>query len=262
MCVLSNDMGVSSNDMGVTFNVDSRLFHLHNNQVSLVLGVLRTGHLAHWHLGAPLTGPLDPSYFRMDQNRGFTVYLEPERFDVSLGLERLAYPAQGRGDFRIPAIACRDASGSPILDPIYEGHRIIAGKPSLSGLPHTRATTLEIGTQEVTTLEIDLVDAYKKLRITLSYTIFENLPVIATSVRITNLGNEPISLERVLSCNLDLPDANWEMGQLSGDWIKERHLSKTPLRPGVQAIGSNRGASSAHHNPFVFLSRVLGYFPL
>ncbi len=255
MCVLSNDMGVSSNDMSVTFNEDTKVFHLHNHQVSLVLGVLRTGHLAHWHLGAPITGPLDSSNFRMDQNRGFTVYLEPERFDISLGLEQLAYPAQGRGDFRIPAIDCRDASGSPILDPIYEGHRIIGGKPSLSGLPHTKATTLETDTQAATTLEIDLVDAYKKLRITLSYTIFKNLPAIATSVGVTNLGNESVSLERVLSCNLDLPDANWEMGHLSGDWIKERHLSKTALRPGVQAIGSTRGASSAQHNPFVFLSR-------
>lgn len=248
MCVAIKNTGVTSKELGVTFNDDTMMFHLHNNQVSLVLGVLRTGHLAHWHLGAPLLEPLAPGFFRLDQNRGLTVYLEPDRFDVSLGLERLAYPAEGRGDFRIPAIVCRDVNGSPILDPVYEGHRIIDGKPDLSGLPHTKSA-------EAKTLEIDLLDAYKALRITLCYTIFEDIPVIATSVRVTNLGNDTMTLDRVLSCNLDLPDANWEMGHLAGDWIKERHLYKTALRPGIQSIGSVRGASSAHHNPFVVLSR-------
>ena len=40
---------------------------------------------------------------------------------------------------------------------------------------------------------------------------------------------------------------------LSGAWGRERHIEKRPLRSGMQAIESRRGASSHQQNPFAAL---------
>ena len=58
-----------------------------------------------------------------------------------------------------------------------------------------------------------------------------------------------------MSATLDLPDARWEFVQLSGAWARETHVIATPLRPGRQSVGSDRGSSSHQHNPFLALQR-------
>jgi alpha-galactosidase len=58
-----------------------------------------------------------------------------------------------------------------------------------------------------------------------------------------------------MSASLDLPDSDWELLQLSGSWARERHVLVRPLTVGTQSVGSLRGASSHHHNPFVALKR-------
>jgi alpha-galactosidase len=59
-----------------------------------------------------------------------------------------------------------------------------------------------------------------------------------------------------MSATLDLPDDDWEFVQLSGAWARENHVIATPLRPGRVSVGSDRGSSSHHHNPFVALARA------
>ena len=59
-----------------------------------------------------------------------------------------------------------------------------------------------------------------------------------------------------MSAALDLPDARWEFVQLSGAWARENHVVTRRLRPGRQSVGSDRGASSHNHNPFIALRRA------
>ena len=108
---------------------------------------------------------------------------------------------------------------------------------------------------EATTLEINLYDELIQVTLCLQYTIFENSAAIARSVKFSNDSDQKYQLKTALSLNLDLPDANYEWLQFSGAWGRERHLHKTPLRPGIQAINSARGASSHMQNPFVILKR-------
>ena len=56
---------------------------------------------------------------------------------------------------------------------------------------------------------------------------------------------------RAMSLVVDLPDADWDLVHLAGAWARERHVVERRLAPGRQSISSNRGASSAAHNPFV-----------
>ena len=54
---------------------------------------------------------------------------------------------------------------------------------------------------------------------------------------------------------MDLPDKNYEMTELVGSWIRERHVHTRKLNYGIQSVYSMRGCSSHQFNPFIMLKR-------
>lgn len=229
--------------MPIEWNADTREFHLRNDLVSYVGRVLENQWLGHVYFGRPLAG--GRSYANLAQGEFYG-------FSNRLGTPQpLEAPTAGSGDFRVPAIGIDLADGSSVLDLRYARHRISPGKPALPGLP---ATYVEAG-GEAETLEIVLDDAIAGIEVTLLYTIYRNRPVIVRSARIANAGASPAVVRCAMSAALDLPDADWQLVQLSGNWARERHVVRTPLRPGRQSVSSNRGSSSHQQNPFVALVR-------
>ena len=147
------------------------------------------------------------------------------------------------------------ADGSTVLDLAYVEHRIIAGKPQHDPTGRLPATYVE-SDAEADTLEIVLADVPSGLRVELSYTIFADRPVVARSARIRNDGPAAIRLTGAMSLSLDLPDADWDLVQLSGGWARENHVVTRRLRPGRQSVGSDHGSSGHEHNPFIALRRA------
>ena len=145
----------------------------------------------------------------------------------------------------------RRENGSHIFEFRYISHVIYSGKHGINGLPAIWCST----TDEMESLEVELEDANSGTRLTLYYTICSDLPVIARHTRITQAGASAVTIERVMSCNVDLIDDAWEMVQLNGAWSRERHVTTMPLRPGIQSVYSMRGHSSAQFNPFLALKR-------
>ncbi len=229
--------------MPIRWDAASRELHLHNGRVSHVMRVLDNGWLGHLYFGRPLSpgrtyAHLGPAAFRGFSNRP----ADPVA---------LEYPVTGSGDFRVPAIVVEQPDGSTLLELVYGGHRIVAGKPGLPGLPSTYVED----PAEAETVEVDLADAPSGLAVTLVYTIFEDLPVVARSVRLRNDGPCTLRVRSAMSASLDLPDARWDLVQLSGAWARERHVVARPLTPGRASVSSARGASGLEHNPFIVLRR-------
>ena len=230
--------------MPIEWDAATRGFHLHNGQLSHVMRVLDNGWLAHLHVGRPLApgrsyAHLGPATFSSFGNRP----ADPVA---------LEYPVTGSGDYRVPAIVVEQADGSTLLDLVYAGHRIAAGKPDLGALPSTYVED----PSEAETVEIALADGPSGLHATLSYTIFRDLPVVARSVRLRNDGATTLRVRTAMSASMDLPDAAWVLVQLSGAWARERHVVERRLTPGRASVSSERGASSAQHNPFMVLRRT------
>ena len=227
----------------IDVDAEGREFHLHNDQLSYVLLVLDNGALGHVYLGPSLApgrsyGHLVPTPFHGFDNRlGDPVALE--------------YPTAGTGDYRVPAIVVEHQDGSTVLDLAFAGHRLTAGKPAITGLPSTYVETDD----EAATLEIDLADGPSGLVVTLLYTIFRDMPIVARSVRIRNGGSGTLRLQTAMSATVDLPDAGWDLVHLSGMWGRERMVRTRPLELGRQSVSSSRGASSHQHNPFLALRR-------
>ena len=233
----------------ITYDAQQKTFHLRTPSTSYILQVIAGGMLAHVYWGRRLQSSSWPG-----MRNGHEDDAPPARADLgdrnfSPNTQPQEFPGYGTGDFRHPAYQVRLANGTTVTDLRYAGHRIVAGKPRLEGLP---ATYVE-GNDEATTLEITLRDAPSGLVVVLSYTAFARIDAIARSVRFTNSGRTPLRLARAYSAAVDFPHANFELLHLSGDWAREREMIRRRLEPGMQGIESRRGASGLEHNPFIAL---------
>ena len=226
--------------------VQDKLFHLRNARMSYIFRLTGDGLPAHVYWGArleTLQSPLDRLYF---ESR------EEDYCHNTMELEKLPqeYPTYGHGDLGRGAVELTAADGSTAVDLVYTGHRVIEGKPALTGLP---ASFDQSG--KARTLEISFADALLGVKVILLYTVFDDCDIIARSAKIVNESGSPITLDRVMSASVDLYDAEWELITLSGAWARERMIDRRPLAPGFQGVDSARGDSSAQNNPFMALVR-------
>jgi alpha-galactosidase len=229
--------------MPISWNAQSQQFHLRNESISYVMRVLDNGWLGQLYFGPPLADDASYAYLGPAEFLGFS-----NRVGEPIALE---YPTGGSGDFRVPALVGEQADGSTVLDLRYRSHSLIPGKPALAGLP---STYVEVG-GEAETLEVVLADAMSGLEVELRYTIYRNRPLVVRGARIVNRGQAPVVLRTVMSASLDIPDADWTLITLNGEWSRERSIDRRGLRPGRQSVASNRGTSSSQHNPFFALAR-------
>ena len=237
--------------MSIIFNEKSKEFHLFNNEISYIIKVLENGQLGHLYYGEKINNrenfshlveirrrPMSPCYFQ----------------DSEFSMEHLKqeYPSYGAGDMRYPAYEILQENGSRITEFKYKSHNIFKGKKSLQGLP---ATYVE-NDDEATTLEILIYDEVIKTDIILSYTIYENLPVITRNAKFKSFNDEKIVLNNAMSFSVDLPDCKYEMIELTGAWSRERSVKSRKLEHGITSIYSMRGScSSSNYNPFIALKR-------
>jgi alpha-galactosidase len=230
--------------MTIEWDADARQFHLTNGKISYVIGVHDNGAFGLIHFGVALAAGRSYRHLVPRPFAGFS-----NRLGDPVALE---YPTPGSGDYRVPGLVVDQPDGSAVLELAYRAHRILPGKTPLAGLPSTYAEADD----EAETIEVDLVDEPTGLLVTLSYTIFRDVPVVARSARLRNDGPARLDISAAMSLVLDLPDADWELVHLSGSWARERHLHTRRIEPGRQSVSSNRGSSSHAQNPFVCLSRA------
>ncbi|RFB14927.1 alpha-galactosidase [Bacillus sp. HNG] len=237
--------------MPIFFNTETNEFHLQSKNVSYIFSVLSNNQLGHLYYGKRIRHRNSFSHLARRQARGYTPAVYEGDHEFSLDLIMQEFPSYGTTDYREPVFQILQENGSRITNFEYKTHRIYQGKPKLDGLPATYVESDE----EATTVEVDLEDEVIQAKITLLYTIYEDLDVITRSAKFSNLGKDTLQLTRALSASVDLRDSNFEMMQLSGAWIRERHLKVRKLERGLQGISSTRGASSSQHNPFLALKR-------
>ncbi|MCG8571740.1 MAG: alpha-galactosidase [Spirochaetes bacterium] len=239
--------------MPIYFHEQDKEFHLTNDSMSYIFCILKNKHLGQIYYGKKLVEresfqhliPFPPV------TPGLTACVYENDPQFSLDLLKQEYPCFGTTDFRQPAFQILQSDGSRITNFEYQSHRIFKGKPELDGLP---ATYVERD-KEANTVEITLLDTQINVELKLLYTIYEDFPVITRSCCFSNKGDTPVTLLRAMSASFDLPDADFQLLHLAGAWARERFIEKRPLKPGIQSIHSARGASSAHHNPFLALIR-------
>ena len=237
--------------MPIEFHPESGVFFLHSAHMTYAMRIHEFGCLCHLYWGPPLRSqPLD--FLLPIRPRAFSPNPAGAPQDFSLNDFPLEYPVYGNSDFRSPALEVRDPSeGSRIVDLRYLSHSIEPGKPGLQGLPATFAAN-----EDSTTLRVRLRDQKLGLTVELLYTVFQDTPALARSATLIHEGSTPLEIKKALSSSVDFSSAceNFDFVHLSGNWIRERNISVSPLHPGTQSVESRRGTSSHQHNPFYALA--------
>lgn len=237
----------------ITYLPEHNAFFLQAADSTYVIHVIKFGYPTHAYWG-PAIAPQNVSQLVPFRDRAFSANPVGDFRQFSLDCVTMEYPVYGTSDYREPALAVyQPEDGSRILDLRFKSHRIVAGKPALEGLPSTYATE-----QQAETLILELEDSKLGLVVELLYTVFAGASVITRSTRIINRGQQPLDIERALSCSVDFTStyANYQFLQLSGAWARERDVIASPLRPGVQMVDSKRGTSSHQQNPFFALTEL------
>ena len=237
--------------MPIIFNSKTKEFHLYNSEISYIFNVMKNNQLGQLYFGKKIKHRESFDHLLEVVNRPLTAYVFEDDNEFSLDELKQEYPSHGTTDFRYPAFEIHQENGSRVTNFEYVSHEIYKGKNKLEKLP---ATYVE-DDSEATSIDIKLRDSVIDTEIILSYTIYENLPVITRNAKFINCGNQDLRLTNAMSLNLDLPDYDYEMVQLSGAWSRERHIKNRKLEQGIQSIYSLRGSSSANHNPFIALKR-------
>ncbi|MBO0452423.1 alpha-galactosidase [Candidatus Enterococcus murrayae] len=231
--------------MPILFDSEKEIFHLSNSAISYVMGIEKEKYITHRYFGRTLPF-YSGSNALLQIDRGFAT--NPDKADRRFSLNSLLMETstQGTGDHRISNYQIRRSNGTTVTNFVYHTHSIFTGKPSLKGLPSLRAAIAE-------TLEIVLIDEIQKLEMILSYTLFEEYPVITRSVRFVNHSEDTVFLENAGSMMIDFPRSDFDMVTLNGSHTNEANISRQSLHTGVQKIESTRGTSSPQHQPFLAL---------
>ncbi len=228
--------------MPIIYDEARRCFHLYNARVSYILRLAAGSVPLHLYWGPRVRAIGDDLLTRLSRytDETFSLHETP--------LDRLPQecPTFGMGDLREGMLHIVQADGAHALDLRYAGHQIAPGKPEIAGMPSARG-------DGAATLTLTLRDAYSGLTAELRYTVYEDVDILARSLRVVNGGDQAATIERAFSACVDFQRSDLSLLTLSGAWGRERQPYVRKLVPGEQGVSSVRGASSAIASPFMAL---------
>ncbi len=228
-----------------------QVFRLTTENTSYWFRITDFGHLEHIHYGPRLElQPVEALAHKRTAMLGSSIAYDNSDPHYCLDNLCLEWSGIGRGDFRHSPVEIKMPDGSFVCDFVYHSHRIIPGFVPMESLPSSYGDDAECQT-----LEIMMKDLSNGVELTLYYTVYEKTNVITRRAVLTNQNEKPLTIRRIMSMMLDLPNRNFQFLTLAGGWIKETHLHERPLSPGLYINSSTTGASSNRHNPGFILAQ-------
>lgn len=154
--------------------------------------------------------------------------------DPSTSIEAQEYPGWGGGLYTEPTLKLAWPDGVRDVVLHYVSHRI-AGD----------------------TIEIELADIARPIRVTLRYTIDPDTGIIGRSAVIHNDAKVPVRLDQASSAAWSLPVGDdYRLHYLTGRWAAEWTLQERPVSAGETVIESRRGSTSHQANPWFAIDRA------
>ena len=233
----------------IKYHEAEKVFDLRTEHSTYQMQVREYDTLVHLYYGSPVGDALITDRI-VCVDRGFSGNPYEAEKDRTFSLDTLPqeYTAYGNGDYRINGLETEQADGSDTANLKFESYEITKGKYSLKGLPAMFAKE-----DEAETLEIVLTDRVSGLKAHLLYGVFPHLDVITRAVRLENTGTAPVTVKKAMSMEMDYEYRELDAVHFYGRHNMERQMERTHLGHGNWSVGSIRGTSSHHHNPFVIL---------
>ena len=233
----------------IKYHEAEKVFDLRTENSTYQMQVREYDTLVHLYYGSPVGDALITDRI-VCVDRGFSGNPYEAEKDKTFSLDTLPqeYTAYGNGDYRINGLETEQADGSDTANLKFESYEITKGKYSLKGLPAMFAKE-----DEAETLEIVLADRVSGLKAHLLYSVFPHLDVITRAVRLEQTGETPVTVKKAMSMEMDFEYREMDAVHFYGRHNVERQMERTHLGHANWSVGSIRGTSSHHHNPFVIL---------
>ncbi len=235
--------------MSIKFDEKNKVFFLNTKNTEYQIKINEYGMLIHSYYGGSV-GYTDMSFLIKYLDRGFSSNPFESRGNRGLSADTLPseYSTYGAADFRVSALMTVAENGSRTCDLRYIGHEITNEKYKIEGLPYVRGEK-----DKVDTLRIDLLDDHIGIRVSLYYGVFEEKDIITRHTAITNVSDADIYITKAASMCMDIPYGDCDMIHFHGRHAMERLTERTALTHDIHVVGSRRGMSSHHNNPFVII---------
>lgn len=233
----------------IKFDEYTKVFAIQTAHSDYQMQIGEYGILFHLYYGKPV-GDTQITYRIGRKDVGFSGNPPEAEDDRTFSLDTLPqeYSGFGNGDYRAASAEIVHADGSNVVDFRYKSHRIVNGKYDLPGLPAVFSDE-----EEAQTLVITLEDYISKIEVDLYYGVIAPKDIITRAVVLRNMGEKSVTIKRAMSMSIDFPEADWDWVHFYGRHCMERNTERQQLRHGIQSVGSTRGMSSHHHNPFFIL---------
>lgn len=235
--------------MSIRYIDQEKLFILETKNSCYQMTIDKSGCLRHLYYGRPV-GQINMNYRYRASDRGFSgnPYEQAQDRGCSFDVMPQEYSCYGVGDYRVSALMVEADNGSLSTDVRYDSFEIENGKYTLQGLPYVREEK-----DTVQTLRITLKDPVTSVTVILQYGVFEDKDIITRTAKVKNDSDSDIRLLKAASVCLDFPYKTLDLIHFSGRHCMERQMERLKLAQDIITVGSRRGMSSHHNNPFVIL---------
>jgi len=236
----------------ITFT--NNVFRLSTNNTSYWFRITQFGHLEQIYYGSHLPDdqPIEPLIHKRTATLGSCVNYDVSDDLYCLDNICLEWSGIGKGDYRSTPAEIKMPDGTYTADFVYKSHTIIDGNVKMETLPSSYGNE-----DDCKTLEITMEDESNKVTAKLYYCVYAKTNVISRRTIITNENEKPLTIGKIMSMNMDMPNDGYRLLTFDGGWIKEANKHERTLTYGIQVNSSTTGSSSNRHNPgFILASKM------
>jgi len=227
--------------------IDDNIFRLQTDDTEYIFHITKHGHLEHVYYGSKLAvfspAAAEALVPKRTAQAGATIVAgDSEDPLYCLDTMCLEWSGTGKGDYRFSPSEIKMPDGYT-TDFVYESHSAKEGPISMREMPGAYGAD-----DECVSLTMRLRDKACDVMLSLIYTVYRKANVITRRAVIWN--NEPsITIRRLLSMSVDMPNTGFNLVTFDGDWAREAHRHDRALQYGVFVNESRTGASGNKHNP-------------
>ncbi len=226
--------------------INNNIVKIDTNNTSYIMCATNGGYVEHIYYGAKISDRYDIDALAIHNGTGQGTSIVRKFGDNTMWPDNccVEHSSVGRGDYRECMLDVTFADNSRVHELLFDSWALVEDH-AVPQLPNAHGKSQ--------TLCIKLIDGCRNIAIDMYYSIFDDSDVIVRSNSITNNDSTAITVNRLMSSQLDLASTQYTLDTLDGAWAKERYIHSTPLTSGTIVIDSKRGTSSNCHNPYIVL---------
>jgi len=227
------------------------VFRLTTKHTSYWFRVTRFGQLEHIYYGGllPNDQPIEPLMLKRTALIGSSVLYDPSDETYCMDTLLLEWSGIGKGDYRNTPAEIKMPDGTFTADFVYQSHEVVSGSTSMETLPTSYG---DVG--ECQTLIITLLDESNQVTLLLYYIVYGETDIITRRAALINGNQKLLTIRRLMSMTVDMPNDTYSLITFDGGWIKEGHKHERKLTYGTYVNDSTTGDSSNRHNPGFLLA--------